>query len=91
MPVRRSVVGMATMGCLDWRATTDQAVLVVSGGAVPPATPPESFLVPFVSKLASTGHPVAAGETSTSTYDFVLLLRRTDGVDGRTRPGLARA
>lgn len=61
----------------------DQAVLVVSGGVVAPSTPPEAFLVPFVSELASAGHPVVAGETSTSTYDFVLLLRRTEGVDGR--------
>lgn len=61
----------------------DQAVLVVAGGVVAPPTPPQTFLVPFVTQLASTGHPVMAGETSTSTYDFVLLLRRTDGVDGR--------
>ena len=51
------------------------AIVVVGGGAEPPAPQPERFLVPFVAAASTNGTPVAAAETVDSAYEFVTLLR----------------
>ena len=50
-------------------------VVTVAGGRGDPIVPPEDFMVPFVNELERRGASVAAGESSTTDYPFVGLLR----------------
>jgi Copper transport outer membrane protein, MctB len=59
-----------------------QPVVVLSGGAGPPAVAPGDFFVPLVSALVQSSHPVAAGETFATDYEFVSLVRGDGTIDG---------
>lgn len=60
-----------------------QAVVVLAGGSTDPPVPPESFMVPLVENLVKEKVPVAAGESGTSGYEFVTLLRSKGVADGQ--------
>jgi Copper transport outer membrane protein, MctB len=62
---------------------TDQAVVVLLGGSAPPVVGTASFFVPLVEEVVSAEQPLAAGETATSGYPFVPLLRGDGALDGR--------
>ena len=59
-----------------------QPVVVLSGGAGTPAVAPSEFFVPLVSALVQSSHPVAAGETFDTDYEFVSLVRGDGTIDG---------
>ncbi len=60
----------------------DQPVIVLSGGRGQPAADPSTFFVPLVAALVQSSHPVVAGETVDSQYEFVSLIRKDGSIDG---------
>ncbi len=62
-----------------------ELIVVISGGQGDPAIRPEDFMVPLTEELDQRGSLVAAGESSTTTYSFVGLLRAaSSGTSGST-------
>jgi hypothetical protein len=53
----------------------DEVVVVISGGQGDPAVQPKDFMVPLVEALAARGARVAAGESASTDYAFVGILR----------------
>ncbi len=56
-----------------------EIVVALAGGQTDPAVLPEDFMVPLVGELLQRGASVAAGESSTTGYSFVGLLRAEPG------------
>ena len=67
-----------TVDDLDALGGQEQALVILSGGRAPPLVPPEGFFMPLVRSLVAQGQEVAAGETETTVYPFVELLRDDD-------------
>lgn len=62
-----------------------EMIVAVAGGQGDPVVPPEDFMVPLVQELEQRGESVAAGESSTTSYSFVGLLRADSaGTSGST-------
>lgn len=59
-----------------------QAIVVLAGSETEPPVGPSEFMVPLVEELANQRVAVAAGESATSSYEFVALLRERDGLQG---------
>jgi hypothetical protein len=59
----------------------DQTVVVLSGGAGDPLIEAATFFMPLVTELVRVEQPVAAGETSTTSYPFVSLIRGSGDLD----------
>ena len=60
-------------------------VVVLAGGEDRPAANPGPFLVPLVEQLVRLDMPTAAGESATTVYRFVPVIRsdtELDGADG---------
>ena len=60
-----------------------QVIVLVAGGEIEPAVPPEDFMIPVAQGLVKQNTPVAAGETAASSYDFVGSLRDDGTADGK--------
>ncbi|MEX1047684.1 MAG: copper transporter [Actinomycetota bacterium] len=59
-----------------------QAIVVLAGSETEPPVGPDEFMVPLVEELANQRVAVAAGESATSSYEFIGLLRDRDAVQG---------
>jgi hypothetical protein len=62
---------------------TDQAVVILAGGGQDPTVDPSMFLKPLAASLASSLHPVVAGETIDTVYPFVPLVRDDGSLKGK--------
>ncbi len=59
------------------------AVVVVSGGADPPAVDPGAFCLPLVGALVDAQQPVVAAEPMKTAASFVSLIRDDGALDGQ--------
>jgi hypothetical protein len=64
-------------------ATQGQAFVFMAGGAAAPPVDPKGFLVPLLTQIVDANRPVVTAEPSTTTYEFVSLIRDDGALNNR--------
>jgi len=64
-------------------ATPGQAFVFMAGGAAPPPVDPKGFLLPVLNQIVDGNRPVVTAEPTTTTYEFVSLIRDDGTINNR--------